>query len=157
VVAMAAVLAYMALAYGLFGWIANIALLLNIAMIFAILSLIGGTLTLPGIAGIVLTIGMAVDANVLVFERIREELRTARGPARAIELGYERAMSAIIDANITTFITAAILFALGSGPVRGFAVTLGLGIVTSVFSALFVTRLMIVWWFERRRPKTLAL
>ncbi len=157
VVAMAAVLGYMALAYGLFGWIANIALLLNIAMIFAILSLIGGTLTLPGIAGIVLTIGMAVDANVLVFERIREELRTARGPARAIELGYERAMSSIIDANITTFITAAILFALGSGPVRGFAITLGLGIITSVFSALFVTRLMIVWWFERRRPKTLAL
>ncbi|MCB1405078.1 MAG: MMPL family transporter, partial [Rhodobacteraceae bacterium] len=104
-----------------------------------------------------LTIGMAVDANVLVFERIREELRTARGPARAIELGYEKAMSAILDANITTFITAAILFALGSGPVRGFSITLGLGIITSVFSALFITRLLIVWWFERRRPKTLSL
>lgn len=157
VVAMVAVLAYMALSYGIFGMMANIALMFNIAMIFAILSLIGGTLTLPGIAGIVLTIGMAVDANVLIFERIREELRTARGPARAIELGYERAMSAILDANITTFITAAILFALGSGPVRGFAITLGLGIITSVFSALFVTRLMLVWWFERRRPKTLNL
>jgi preprotein translocase subunit SecD len=157
IIAMAAVLLYMALSYGLFGVIANIALLFNIAMIFAILSAIGGTLTLPGIAGIVLTIGMAVDANVLVFERIREELRTARGPARAIELGYEKAMSAILDANITTFITAAILFALGSGPVRGFSITLGLGIITSVFSALFITRLLIVWWFERRRPKTLSL
>lgn len=153
-VALGLVLAFMLLSYGLFGVIANIALLLNVAMIFALLSLIGATLTLPGIAGIVLTIGMAVDANVLVFERIREELKTARGPARAIELGYEKAMSAILDANVTTFITAAILFALGSGPVRGFAVTLGLGIVTSVFTALFVTRLMIVFWFERRRPKT---
>ncbi len=156
-VAGVAVLLYMGLSYGLFGWIANVALVFNIAMIFAILSLIGGTLTLPGIAGIVLTIGMAVDANVLVFERIREEMRTARGPARAIELGYEKAMSAIIDANITTFITAAILFALGSGPVRGFSITLGLGIMTSVFSAIFVTRMIIVWWFQRRRPKTLNL
>lgn len=153
-VAMGLVLGFMLLSYGMFGVIANIALALNVAMIFALLSLIGATLTLPGIAGIVLTIGMAVDANVLVFERIREELRTARGPARAIELGYEKAMSAILDANITTFMTAAILFALGSGPVRGFAVTLGLGIITSVFTALFVTRLMIVWWFERRRPKS---
>jgi preprotein translocase subunit SecD len=153
-VAMGLVLAFMLLSYGKFGVIANIALALNVAMIFALLSLIGATLTLPGIAGIVLTIGMAVDANVLVFERIREELRTARGPARAIELGYEKAMSAIVDANITTFMTAAILFALGSGPVRGFAVTLGLGIITSVFTALFVTRLLIVWWFERSRPKT---
>ena len=155
VVAMGLVLAFMLFSYGWFGVIANIALLLNVAMIFALLSLIGGTLTLPGIAGIVLTIGMAVDANVLVFERIREELKTAKGPARAIELGYEKALSAIVDANITTLMTAGILFALGSGPVRGFAVTLGLGIVTSVFTALFVTRLMVVWWFERRRPKTL--
>jgi preprotein translocase subunit SecD len=154
VVAMGLVLAFMLLSYGFFGAIAAVALSFNVAMIFALLSLIGGTLTLPGIAGIVLTIGMAVDANVLVFERIREELRTARGPARAIELGYQKAMSAILDANVTTFIVAAILFALGSGPVRGFAVTLGLGIVTSVFTALFVTRLMVVWWFERRRPKT---
>ena len=115
----------------------------------------GATLTLPGIAGIVLTIGMAVDANVLIFERIREELRTAKGPARAIELGYERALSAILDSNITTLITATILYALGSGPVRGFAITLGLGILTSVFSAIFVTRLLIVWWFSRRRPKTI--
>ena len=98
---------------------------------------------------------MAVDANVLVFERIREELKSARGPARAIELGYEKALSAILDANITTFITAVILYAMGSGPVRGFAITLGLGILTSVFTAIFVTRLMIVMWFERRRPKTI--
>jgi len=147
----------MALSYGWFGIIANVALILNVAMIFGLLSAIGATLTLPGIAGIVLTIGMAVDANVLVFERIREELKTARGPARAIELGYEKALSAIIDANLTTFITAAILFVMGSGPVRGFSVTLGLGIITSVFTAIFVTRLMILMWFERRRPKTIEI
>jgi len=156
VIAMGAVLVFMVLSYGTFGFFANIALTLNIAMIFAVLSLVGATLTLPGIAGIVLTIGMAVDANVLVFERIREELRTARGPARAIELGYEKAMSAIIDANITTFITAMVLFALGAGPVRGFAVTLGVGIITSVFTALFVTRLFVVIWFNARRPKTIT-
>jgi len=154
-VAFSAVLIFMALGYGMFGMIANIALVLNVALIFGTLSLIGATLTLPGIAGIVLTIGMAVDANVLVFERIREELKTARGPARAIELGYEKALSAILDANITTFITAVILFVMGSGPVRGFAVTLGLGIMTSVFTAIFVTRLIIIMWFERRRPKTI--
>ena len=154
-VALVAVLVFMALSYGLFGILADVALLLNIALIFGVLSAIGATLTLPGIAGIVLTIGMAVDANVLVFERIREERRTARGPARAIELGYERALSAIIDANFTTFLIAAILFTLGSGPVRGFAVTLGIGIVTSVFTAIFVTRVMIVAWFERRRPRTI--
>lgn len=150
-----AVLVFMLASYGLFGLFANIALMVNVALLFGILSLIGGTLTLPGIAGIVLTIGMAVDANVLVFERIREELRTAKGPARAIELGYDRALSAIIDANITTFIIATILFMLGSGPVRGFAITLGLGILTSVFTAIFVTRLLVVTWFERRRPKTI--
>ncbi|MGB0439100.1 MAG: protein translocase subunit SecD [Paracoccaceae bacterium] len=154
-VAFAMVLVFMALSYGLFGLFANLALILNIALLFGALSLIGATLTLPGIAGIVLTVGMAVDANVLVFERIREELRSSKGPARAIELGYERALSAIIDANITTFITAVILFAMGSGPVRGFAITLGLGILTSVFTAIFLTRLFIVMWFDRRRPKTI--
>jgi len=154
-IAFAGVLLFMFLSYGLFGIFANIALILNVAMIFGLLSLIGGTLTLPGIAGIVLTIGMAVDANVLVFERIREELKTARGPARAIELGYDRALSAIIDANITTFIVATILFTLGSGPGRGFAITLGIGILTSVFTAIYVTRLFIIIWFERRRPKTI--
>ncbi len=155
IVAFVAVLVFMALSYGLFGVFANIALILNVGLLFGLLSLIGATLTLPGIAGIVLTVGMAVDANVLIFERIREELKSARGPARAIELGYEKALSAILDANVTTFITAVILFAMGSGPVRGFAITLGLGILTSVFTAIFVTRLMIVMWFERRRPKTI--
>ncbi|MEP2027907.1 MAG: protein translocase subunit SecD [Paracoccaceae bacterium] len=153
IVAFVCVLVFMALSYGLFGLFANVALIINIGLIFGLLSLVGATLTLPGIAGIVLTVGMAVDANVLVFERIREELKTAKGPARAIELGYEKALSAILDANITTFITAVILFVMGSGPVRGFAITLGLGILTSVFTAIFVTRLMIVLWFERRRPK----
>ncbi|PWR03154.1 protein translocase subunit SecD [Meridianimarinicoccus roseus] len=155
IVAFCAVLVFMALSYGLFGIFANIALLLNVAMMFGLLSMIGATLTLPGIAGIVLTIGMAVDANVLVFERIREEMRTARGPARAIELGYERALSAILDANVTTFLVAAILFTMGSGPVRGFAVTLALGIITSVFTAIYVTRLIMVTWFDRARPKTI--
>ena len=155
-VAMGLVLVFMFASYGLFGLFANIALLINVGLIFGLLSAIGATLTLPGIAGIVLTIGMAVDANVLVFERIREELRTARGPARAIELGYEKALSAILDANITTFIIAVILFVMGSGPVRGFAVTLGLGIFTSVFTAIFVTRLLIIMWYERRRPKTVT-
>ena len=154
IVAFVLVLAYMLATYRSFGVFANIALIVNVGLIFGLLSLIGATLTLPGIAGIVLTIGMAVDANVLVFERIREEMKTAKGPARAIELGYEKAMSAIIDANITTFLTAMILYTMGSGPVRGFAITLGLGIITSVFTALFVTRLIAVIWFERKRPKT---
>ena len=154
-VGFAAVLIFMAMSYGTFGIFANIALIINVGLIFGLLSMIGATLTLPGIAGIVLTIGMAVDANVLIFERIREELKTAKGPARAIELGYEKALSAIIDANITTFLTAAILFFMGAGPVKGFAITLGLGIITSVFTAIFVTRIMVVIWFEWRKPKTL--
>uniref|UniRef100_UPI0040481B06 protein translocase subunit SecD n=1 Tax=Yoonia sp. TaxID=2212373 RepID=UPI0040481B06 len=156
-VAAIVVLSYMFLSYGLFGVFANVALVINVGLIFGLLSLIGATLTLPGIAGIVLTIGMAVDANVIVFERIREELKTAKGPSRAIELGYEKAMSSIVDANITTFMTAVILFVMGSGPVRGFAITLGLGIMTSVFTALFVTRVLIVMWFARRRPKTIEI
>lgn len=155
IVAFVGVLVFMGLSYGLFGLFANVALIVNIGLIFGLLSLIGATLTLPGIAGIVLTIGMAVDANVLIFERIREEVKTAKGPSRAIELGYQKALSAILDANITTFITAVILFTMGSGPVRGFSITLGLGILTSVFTAIFVTRLLVVMWFERRRPKTL--
>lgn len=154
-VAMLAVVVFMIASYGWFGVMATAALGFNVALIFGTLSMIGATLTLPGIAGIVLTIGMAVDANVLVFERIKEELKTARGPARAIELGYEKALSAIIDANVTTFIIAVILFMVGSGPVRGFSVTLGIGIVTSVFTAIFVTRLFVVTWFEYRRPKTI--
>ena len=154
-IAMGAVVVFMVASYGLFGAFATAALGINVALLFAALSTIGGTLTLPGIAGIVLTIGMAVDANVLVFERIREELRSAKSPGRAIQLGYEKAMSAIIDANITTFITATVLFAVGSGPVRGFAITLGIGIITSVFTALFVTRVLVEMWVTLRRPKTI--
>ena len=155
VIAFAGVLIFMFAGYGLFGLFANVALLVNLMLIFGVLSTLGATLTLPGIAGIVLTIGMAVDANVLVFERIREEIKTAKGPARAIELGYEKALTAILDANVTTFIAAVILFAMGSGPVRGFAVTLGIGIVTSVFTAIFLTRLLVVLWFTWRRPRTI--
>ena len=156
VIGLVAVGVYMLASYGLFGVFANIALVINMGIIFGILSMIGGTLTLPGIAGLVLIIGTAVDANVLVFERIREELRLAKSPARAIELGYERAMSAIVDANITTLITAFVLFFFGAGPVRGFAVALGIGIVTSVFTALFITRLLIEIWFNRAQPKTMV-
>ncbi len=152
-VAFLAVLAFMWASYGLFGLFANVALIMNLVLIFAVLSTVGATLTLPGIAGIVLTIGMAVDANVLIFERMREEMRTARGPAGAIEQGYTRAISAILDANITTLIAAVILFAFGSGPVRGFSVTLGIGVVTSVFSAIYLTRLMIIVWFGWKRPR----
>ena len=156
IIGMVAVSLFMIASYGLFGVFAVASLALNMAMIFGILSMIGGTLTLPGIAGIVLIIGMAVDANVLVFERIREELKNAKSPARAIEIGYERALSAIVDANLTTLITSAVLFTMGAGPVRGFAVTLGIGIITSVFTALFVTRQMVETWYGIRRPKTVV-
>ena len=156
IIGMVAVSLFMIASYGLFGVFAVASLALNMAMIFGILSVIGGTLTLPGIAGIVLIIGMAVDANVLVFERIREELKNAKSPARAIEIGYERALSAIVDANLTTLITSAVLFTMGAGPVRGFAVTLGIGIITSVFTALFVTRQMVETWYGIRRPKTVV-
>ena len=157
IVAFIAVLAFMTLSYGLFGLFANVALIIDVALIFAVLSIISGTLTLPGIAGIVLTVGMAVDANVLVFERIREELKKSKNPRKAIELGYERAFSAIIDANITTLIAAVILLIFGSGPVKGFAITLGIGIVTSVFTAIWVTRLLISIWIDRKRPKTIEI
>jgi preprotein translocase subunit SecD len=156
IIAMIAVSLFMFASYGLFGLFANTALAINMGLLFGALSMIGGTLTLPGIAGIVLTIGMAVDANVLVFERIREELRSQKNPVRAIEIGYERAMSAIVDANLTTLITAAVLFYFGAGPVRGFAVTLALGIITSVFTALLVTKQLIALWYGWRRPTTIT-
>jgi preprotein translocase subunit SecD len=156
VIGMVAVSLFMIASYGLFGVFAVLSLALNMALIFGILSMIGATLTLPGIAGIVLIIGMAVDANVLVFERIREELKNAKSPARAIEIGYERALSAIMDANLTTLITSLVLFTMGAGPVRGFAVTLGIGIITSVFTALYVTRQMVETWYGLRRPKTVV-
>ncbi|MEM7686234.1 MAG: protein translocase subunit SecD, partial [Pseudomonadota bacterium] len=157
ILAFVGILIFMGTTYGRFGLFANIALIVNVALIFGFLSAIGATLTLPGIAGIVLTIGMAVDANVLIFERIREELKGQKSPSRAVERGYEQAFSAIIDANITTFIAAVILFAMGSGPVKGFAVTLGVGIITSVFTATLVTRFMVSSWLHSARPKSLKI
>jgi len=124
----------------------------NMVLILAVLSALQATLTLPGIAGIVLTIGMAVDANVLVFERIREEVRAGRTPISAIDAGYSRAISTIVDANLTTLIAAAILFGFGSGPIKGFAVTLIIGIVTSMFTAIMFTRLMVAGWIRRSKP-----
>jgi preprotein translocase subunit SecD len=156
VIGMAAVLLYMWACYGLFGIFANIALAINMALVFAILSAIGATLTLPGIAGIVLTMGMAVDANVLIFERIREELRAGNGPVRSVELGFDRAFSAIMDSNVTGLLTALIMYWIGSGPVRGFAVTLGLGILTSMFTAVYVTRILIAAWLNWKRPKAIV-
>ena len=151
-----AVSLYMIASYGWFGVMANIALAVNIALIMAVLSTIGATLTLPGIAGIVLTMGMAVDANVLIFEPMREELRDGANPRRAIEQGFDRAFSAIMDSNVTGLLTAVIMFWLGSGPVRGFAVTLGLGIITSMFTAVYVTRLIVETYIDWKRPKTLV-
>lgn len=148
---------FMVLAYGLIGGFAVGSLLSNIVLIIGALSGFGATLTLPGIAGIILTIGMAVDANVIVFERIREEQASGRSPATAIQAGYERALSAILDANITTFIAASILYMVGSGPVKGFAVTLAIGILTSVFTAFVVTRWLTVLYLRTFRPKRLAM
>jgi preprotein translocase subunit SecD len=156
-IGLALVVVFFVFAYGLFGIFADIALLFNIALIFAVLSILQATLTLPGIAGIVLTIGTALDANVLVFERIREETRLGRSVISAIDAGYSRALSAIIDANMTTLIAAVLLFIFGSGPVKGFAVTLSIGIVTSIFSAIMITRLIVVWWMRATKPKLLPL
>jgi preprotein translocase subunit SecD len=150
------VVVFMIVAYGRFGAFATVSLFANVVLIAGALSGLQATLTLPGIAGIILTIGMAVDANVLIFERIREEARSGRTPANAIEAGYARALSAILDANITTLIAAALLFQFGSGPVRGFAVTLGIGIVTSVFTAFVFSRLMVATWYRTTRPRVLA-
>jgi preprotein translocase subunit SecD len=129
----------------------------NVAMIFGILSLLNATLTLPGIIGIVLTIGIAVDSNVLIYERIREEVRSGRSPLSAIDAGFNRALATILDSNITTFIAAAVLFFIGTGPVRGFAVTLGIGIITTVFTAFTLTRLIVSWWFAWVRPQKIAI
>ncbi len=155
IIGLVGVVAFILLAYGTFGLYANIALLINISMIIGALSLLQATLTLPGIAGIVLTMGMAVDANVLIFERIREELRAGKTAISAIESGYSRALSTILDANITTFLAAIILFWLGSGPVSGFAVTLSIGIITSVFTAFVLTRWLVAWWLRLQSSKTI--
>lgn len=157
IVGMLLVVAFMFVAYGLFGLFANLALLINVALIFAVLSLMGATLTLPGIAGIVLVIGIAVDANVLINERIREEVRAGKSPIASVDSGYSRALITIIDSNVTTLIAVLVLFWLGSGPVRGFAVTLTVGILASMFTAVTVTRMMVAFWLRWTRPKTLPL
>ena len=151
------VLIFMAMAYGIFGVFANIALMLNMTLLLGGLSLLQATLTLPGIAGIVLTIGMAVDANVLIFERIREEVSSGRTPLSSVDAGYRRALTTIVDANLTTLIAAIILFEFGSGPVKGFAVTLSIGLVTSMFTAIMVTRLIVVTYLRRRRLQALPI
>ena len=151
------VVVFMLLTYRLFGVFANIAVAINVAMIFGLLSLLNATLTLPGIAGIVLTVGIAVDSNVLIYERIREELRGGRNAISAIDAGFRRALSTILDSNITTFIAAAVLFYIGTGPVRGFAVTLGIGIITTVFTAFTLTSLIVAGWVRWKRPKTVPI
>jgi preprotein translocase subunit SecD len=153
----ALVVFFMLVTYGLFGLFANIAVAVNVAMIFGVLSMLGATLTLPGIAGIVLTVGIAVDSNVLIYERIREEVRAGRTAISAIDAGFTRALATILDSNITTFIAAAVLFYAGSGPVRGFAVTLGIGILTSLFTAFTLTRLIVAYWVRMWRPRTVPI
>jgi protein-export membrane protein SecD len=157
IVAVALVVVFMLVFYGLFGIFANIALFFNLAMLLSLLSLLGATLTLPGIAGIALTMGMAVDANVLIYERIREEVRNGRSILAAIDAGYQRAFGTILDSNVTTLLAGALLFWLGSGPVKGFAVTLSIGIMTSMFTALLITRLLIIWWLRRYKPKVIPI
>ena len=153
----ALVVIFMLVTYGLFGLFANVAVAVNVAMIFGLLSLLGATLTLPGIAGIVLTVGIAVDSNVLIYERIREEVRAGRTAISAIDAGFTRALATILDSNITTFIAAAVLFYIGTGPVRGFAVTLGIGILTSLFTAFTLTRLIVAYWVRLWRPRTVPI
>jgi preprotein translocase subunit SecD len=156
-IATVVVLSFMLITYGRFGFYANIALVLNIFLILGIMSLMNATLTLPGIAGFVLTIGAAVDANVLINERIREERKNGRRIIQAIEVGYTEASRAIFDANITNVIAAVLLFLFGSGPVRGFAVVLMIGILTSVWTAVYVTRMFVALWLKRARPRELVI
>jgi SecD/SecF fusion protein len=147
------VIVSMVLVYGSLGVIANIALIANVVLIIAILTVLGATLTLPGIAGIVLTMGMAVDSNVIIFERVREERSQGRSLVQSFDQGFQRALATVVDANLTTLIVAVILFYMGTGPVRGFAVTLGIGIITTVFTAYTLTRWMVAVWIKRTRPK----
>lgn len=156
VIGMVLVMIFMAVYYRVFGLVADMALGMNLVLIVAILSLLQATLTLPGIAGIVLTVGMAVDANVLIFERIREEIKNGNSPQASIHAGYEKAFSTIIDANITTLIAAVVLFSFGTGPIKGFAVTLAIGILTSMFTAIIGTRAVINLIYGRKRVKSLA-
>ncbi len=153
----ALVLIYMLVFYRGFGVVANVTLTLNLMLLLACMSILSATLTLPGIAGIVLTVGMAVDANVLIFERIKEELKSGAPPQTAINSGYSRAFVSIFDANITTLLVAVILFAMGSGPVKGFAVTLCIGILTSMFSGLMVSRSIVNLVYGGRRVEKLSI
>ena len=155
IIATVSVLTLMVLVYGRFGIYANIALIFNVFLIIAIMAAFNATLTLPGIAGFVLTIGAAVDANVLINERIREELKRGRRPFQAVELGYSEASRAIFDANVTNVIAAGLMFWFGSGPIKGFAVVLTIGIVTSVFTAVTVTRMFVAHWLKTKRPTTI--
>ena len=157
VVALIAVVAFMFMFYGFFGLVANVALVLNLILIIAIMSLFQATLTLPGIAGIVLTLGVAVDANVLIYERIREEVRLGKSPFAAMEAGFRRAYATIIDSNLTTLIAVIVLYAVGTGPVRGFSVSAGIGIITTLFTQVLVSRYLLVWWLRTRRPKRLPI
>ncbi len=157
VIGLILVLVFMAVYYRVFGLVADLALIMNLVLIVAVLSLFQATLTLPGIAGIVLTVGMAVDANVLIFERIREELRSGNTPQASIHSGYEKAFSTIADANITTLIAAVVLFGFGTGPIKGFAITLSIGIVTSMFTAIMGTRAVINLIYGGRRVAALAI
>jgi preprotein translocase subunit SecD len=157
VVGFVLVVLFMLVYYKMFGFIANIALVFNVVIILAVLSLLQATLTLPGIAGIVLTVGMSVDANVLIFERIREEIRNGSSPQTAIYAGYEKAFATIFDSNITTLLVAVILFAFGTGPVKGFAVTLSIGIISSMFTAITGTRMIVNWIYGNRRIEKLSI
>ena len=154
---LAIVLVFMAWYYRVFGLVAGAALVINLVFIVAVLSMLQATLTMPGIAGIVLTTGMAVDANVLIFERIREELRAGTSVQNAIEAGYNKAFLTIADANITTLIAAVVLFSLGTGPIKGFAVTLSIGILTSMFTAIVGTRAIVNFIYGNKRGKQLAI
>ncbi len=146
---------YMGFAYGLFGWFANVALAINLILLMAFLSLLEATLTLPGIAGIVLTLGTALDANILINERIREEVKNGRSPINALEIGYTKASGTILDSNLTNLIAMACLYGFGSGPVKGFAVTVAIGTIVQMWTATVVTRLLVVWWYRWRKPKEL--
>jgi preprotein translocase subunit SecD len=151
------VVVFMTVFYGLFGLFANVALFFNLCLMMASLTVLGATLTLPGIAGIALTLGMAVDANVLIYERIREEVRGGRSLISSLQAGFERAFGTIFDSHLTTLVAGFLMFFLGSGPVKGFAVTLSIGVITSLFSAILVTRLQIVSWLRRTKPKAIPI
>lgn len=148
---------FMLIVYGRFGMFANIALIINVLLLIGVLSALGATLTLPGLAGIVLTIGMAVDANVLIYARMRDEAKMGRSPLQIINAGFENSFSAIFDAQITTLFAAMMLFFMGSGPIKGFGVTLGVGVITSLFTAVMITKFLIMMWYTKKRPKTIKL